>query len=747
MIDEKIVTPCTVPDKRSAIQPLDIFWTAGGFLLEFQSPVFSPAPSGAALAAALSGRRGICTVIGAVIGAVFHGFPTAFTGIIAAALVFAVRLVPEFHSLRARALLRCASSFLAIFLSRLTDVAGATQLLKVILSALTAGLFTLCVYLLSENIRCKGFDITDTNDCALASIVTALAFASLGQIDFAAMNIGAVLLGAASLLLSASGNTAAFAAVCVSGILGLSAASSDIAAEGAVLSFSAAASVFLARRHRAVRAVGYVFISVTAALVTGVDEGSWKLLVQAAISAAAFAVIPVGKLWSPNKDCTGSSATLMLCERLNFAADAISSIEAGLQAAAETLDKKYKSGIENIAERAADRCCRSCPNSMICWGKNYDLFYGEFSGLVEAMRSGSAEVALSAECSDICVDPDGVKRAVQAEYARFVSVKQSERRIRELRRIYTDQLEGVRDILRDMGSAKSVLKNEGRYQAAERRAEKVLINSGMESAQVFVKSDNHGKILLEAYAASEPKVTCDYLGVLLSRCLGRELSEPQISGGGRYKLTAAERTNYSVKVGAFQIPRGQNQVCGDCYEYFISNEGELYVILSDGMGSGSRARVDSAMACSVLSKLLKCGISMKTALEIVNTVLMVKSSDESFATLDICKIDLNSGEGAVYKAGAATTYIRLKDKLVRASLSSAPVGTGGKLSVPAQKFTIAGGDVVVMLTDGVAVDEEWLSRELSGRIEPNELSEHIARAARMDKSKDDDISVITLALE
>lgn len=747
MIDEKIVTACSVPDKRSVIQPADIFWTAGGFLLELASQPLLAVPCGAALAAALSGKRGLCAIIGAVAGAVFHGFPTAFTGLVAIALVFAVRFLPEFHSLRARAAVRCVSSAAAIFLSRLVEVSGATQLLKVILGAVTAGMFTLCVYLLSESIRCKGFDITDKNDCSLVCVIAALAFASLGYLDCLLLNIGVVVLGTVLLMLSVSRGVAACAVVGVSGVLGLCTAAPEIAAEGAVVAFSAAASVVLSRCNRVIRALGYVFISVTAAVVTGVDEGSWKLLVQAGISAFAFAAIPVGKVWA-SEEYADACVSSILRERLNFAADAISSIETGLQSAAETLDKKFRTGVEDIAERAADRCCRSCPNSMICWGKNYDMFCREFSRLVDVLRSdNSGGFALSAECSEICVDPKGVEQAVSAEYARFVSVKQSERRIRELRRIYTDQLEGVRDILRDMGNAKSVLKNEGRYHAAERRAEKVLRNSGMESAQAFVTFDNHGRLLLEAYASSEPRVTCDYLGVLLSRCLGRELSEPQISGSGRYKLTAAERTNYSVKVGAFQIPRGQNQVCGDCYEYFISDDGELYVILSDGMGSGSRARVDSAMTCSMLSKLLKCGMSMKTALEIVNTALMVKSSDESFATLDICKIDLNSGEGTVYKAGAATTYIRLKDKLVRTSLSSAPVGMGGRLSVPAQKFTISGGDVVVMMTDGVAVDEEWLSRELSGRIEPNELSEHIARAARMDKSKDDDISVITLALE
>ena len=230
--------------------------------------------------------------------------------------------------------------------------------------------------------------------------------------------------------------------------------------------------------------------------------------------------------------------------------------------------------------------------------------------------------------------------------------------------------------------------------------------------------------------------------------LGRELEKPEISfSGGRCRLVAGERQALHADIGAFQFCREQNRVCGDCYESFSDGKGALYIVLSDGMGSGSRARVDSALACSVLSRLIKSGIPLTAALETVNTSLMVKSADESFATLDICKIDLNSGECAVYKAGAATTYIKSADRLIRASLSSPPAGAGGHLTVPAQQFKVSAGDVIVMMTDGCAPDEVWLSRELSKRSSAKELSERIARAARSaENGRRDDISVIAVSV-
>ena len=159
----------------------------------------------------------------------------------------------------------------------------------------------------------------------------------------------------------------------------------------------------------------------------------------------------------------------------------------------------------------------------------------------------------------------------------------------------------------------------------------------------------------------------------------------------------------------------------------------------------------SALACSLTSRLIKSGISLSAVLETVNTSLMVKSADESFATLDICRIDLNSGEAVIYKAGAAATYIKSGDRMSRAVLSSQPIGSGGSVTVPAQKFHVTAGDIVVMTTDGAFLDEEWLSRELSRELPakggPQELSERIAHAARSaENGREDDISIITVVI-
>ena len=725
-------------------------WAVLGVLMEFGATPESAAPTAAALAAGLSGRRSICALFGGAVGALLRGFPNAFMGLAACAIVLAARILPDLNNTKLRAAERFVAAGAAVFFSRIAAAEGVSGLLAVVIAALASAVFAMCVSLLSDSALIRGIDISEPRDCALGCIIVALAFYSLGALDYTYINIGRLLMGFALLSITARRGLSWCAAVGISAVLGLCAHDPAVGAGAAVFAFSAAASSVFTRYGKIARASGFVFISVTSVLVTGIEGSSWRLLIEAAACAIAFAAVPIERIKVPESDFSDNNIALMLRERLNFAADAIAGIGSGINAAADTLDRKYNMSPEQVAERAADRCCRSCPNSMSCWGKHYELFHGEFSRLVMQLRSGFelTEFSLSAECAEICPNGEGVAKAIASEYSRYLSVMSDERRVRELRRIYIDQLSGIRDILRDMGKLSPEVRAANRSRTAEKRAEKLLKENGVEYPQAFVLFDKRGKMRFEAYGATEPRVESEYLGTLLSRSLGRELELPEISGSrGRYRITACERTALSAKLGAFQIPRGQNRVCGDCYDSFTDAAGRLYVILSDGMGSGSRARVDSAMACSVLSKLIKSGISLKVALETVNTVMMIKSADESYATLDICRIDLNSGECALYKAGAATTYIKSADRLVRATLSSQPAGSGGRFSVPAQRFTVGAGDVILMMTDGVVADEQWLSRELSHRVEPCELSERIARAARSsENSRDDDISVLALVV-
>ena len=728
----------------------DLIWAAAGFLTEIGSSALSAAPAAYALAAGLSRKRAVCVLFGAAAGALLHGFPAAFMGIAALIIAMAAKIIPDFNKPKIRAAIAFFSAGLACFFSRIAEMKSTSELLILVISTLTAGAFALCVSLLEGSAAERNITLSDPRDRALVGIISALAFFSLGQLDYTYINIGRLIMGAVLLCVIERKGLVWGTAIGLPAVFGLCAANAEMGAAGACMAFAAAASCAFSRHGKITRAIGFVFLMTAGTLVSHNDEGSWRIFAETAAAALIYAALPLDKIKPAENDFADSAVSLIIRERLNFAADALEGVGAGITAAADALDKKYCFNIESISDRAADKVCRSCPKSMICWGRKYELFRKEFSRLVMQLRTGFevTEFSLSPECAEECVNPAGVAKAISAEYSRYISAMSDERRIRELRRIYTDRLSATEEILREISRSGLEARAFGKSRVVEKRVEKVLAESGVEFPQAFVTKDKRGKIHIEAYGATEPRVERDYLGATLGKALGRELELPEISGSsGRYRVTASEVQPLSAKIGSFQLPQGQNKVCGDCCESFTDAEGALYVVLSDGMGTGSRARVDSAIACSVLSKLIKAGIPLPSALETVNTTLLVKSADESFATMDICRIDLGSGECAVYKAGAATTYIKSANKLIRAALSSQPAGSGGRMSVPAQRFRVNAGDVIIMATDGAVIDEEWLSRELSREAEPRELSERIARAARAaENGARDDISVVAVAV-
>ncbi len=723
-------------------------WAAAGFTLEVATDSMGFSVGGAALSAGLSGTRRLYALGGAAFGAMLHGFPEAFMRLAALVIVLASQLIPDVKSLAAGGVIRLFAAAMAVFFTRISEIAEPSQLINSLIAAMVSGVFAGCVYMLSETAKLRGFDMAEIRDCTLAAVICSLGFMSLSGLEYYSFNIGRLLACILVLVLTARRGLTTAAVAGVPAVFGLCTASVEAGKAAAAMLLGAVLSCCLTKFGKLTRGLGFLFFGSAGLLICNPQGEPVAFFAEMITAATAFVLLPLEKLGVAESEFTDKTVAMMLRERLCFAADAISGVSTGLNAAADTLERRYSVTFDKIADEAADISCRNCPNNMVCWGQKYELFHSEFNRLVRMLRSGNVltEASLSPLAAEECLGRASVIQAINTAYGRYLAATADERRVRELRRIYTEQLASVHDILEDMGY--SAGRGGGKNRTAEKRAEKALSDCGLKQPTAFISHDRRGRLLLEAYGSGELKTDKEFLGELLISALGRELELPEVSSsGGRIRVTATERTQFTAEIGSFQLCKGKNRVCGDCFDSFTDPTGQLYIILSDGMGSGSRARIDSAMACSMLTKLLKSGISLGAALETVNTSLMVKSADESFATLDICRIDLNSGECMVFKAGASTTYIKCADRLVRASLSSPPAGTGGKLTVPAQRFTVGCGDVIIMTTDGAAVDEEWLSRELSVRSTPQELSEKIARTARSaENGREDDISVIAVAV-
>lgn len=237
----------------------------------------------------------------------------------------------------------------------------------------------------------------------------------------------------------------------------------------------------------------------------------------------------------------------------------------------------------------------------------------------------------------------------------------------------------------------------------------------------------------------------------LSKELGAALALPAIRDiENGVELTFSEKPRFCFEIGSDQRPGSDDGGCGDCYDCVGLEDGRNVIILSDGMGTGRRAAVDSAMATDLFASLICSGLSCEAALRTVNTALIAKSEDESLATLDIASLDPYSGEISFFKAGAAPCFIKRSGRTAILELPSLPAGILSRIGFSKAGAELREGDTVVMISDGVAADgSEWITKLIrSWRGDAQGLAEELTAAAlsRRKGKRNDDMTAICVRI-
>ena len=267
--------------------------------------------------------------------------------------------------------------------------------------------------------------------------------------------------------------------------------------------------------------------------------------------------------------------------------------------------------------------------------------------------------------------------------------------------------------------------------------------------------DKFGRLTVEIRLLNTPEMPLNRARILqrIEEVCEREFEPPEINTCGRtYYITVTEKAVFTVDCGVTQFNQGKNQHCGDTCKYFYDGRGRLMVIVSDGMGSGGRAAVDSAMTAGLAGRLLKAGFGYDCTLRLVNSAMLYKSTDESLATLDISCIDLYSGKTEMLKAGAAPTIVRRNGRTGIAECKSLPAGILHEVGFDKAIVTLREDDILLMMSDGVCSEgTDWICAEVEafGDGGAKQLADRIATAARRRRrdGHDDDITVFAAIIE
>ena len=219
------------------------------------------------------------------------------------------------------------------------------------------------------------------------------------------------------------------------------------------------------------------------------------------------------------------------------------------------------------------------------------------------------------------------------------------------------------------------------------------------------------------------------------------------------RAAAASRLRpIAYDAGSASRPKAGESVSGDSCAIFESDSGRmLYLLLSDGMGCGREAQTESAAAVRLLERFLRSDIPAEAALHTLNAALSLRSeSGGGFTTIDLLALDLHTAEAALYKYGAAPSYLVQDGQVRRISGSTLPAGLEADMQQPdLTRLHLGRGAAVALLSDGFfsESDDRWLREALqSGGSNPRALAALLLADSLSHGGSADDCTALILTL-
>ena len=723
------------------------------------------APFGASYVAAAPRKQLFYAALGTTVGYIILRPADSFRYVAVVIAVAVVRwLVQDIKAISGSLLLAPGLAFLPVFASgiALTFVSTSTLAdfttvtVEALFSAGTAFFMERTLFLFSSKRRISTFSTAELADVVLTGCVCLL---SLGSVELEHVSLGRILAVMVILISARYGSAAggAISGAATGAIFGISETSMAFLCAG--YSFGGLVSGLFAPIGKLGVAIGFVISNSVMLLSTGKSESILPLFAATRIASAAFMLLPrelerfVTPFFLPDENTRGEeSLKSSVVMRLDYASNALKNVSGCVNSVSRRLEKLYAPSVEYVYETAAEEVCAGCGLRGYCYERRKAATKQDFTRLSAPLRSqgfvteNDVETLFSKKCCRAIELADSVSRS----YSDYLGGIEASERVAQIRSLVAGQFSGLSEIL---GNLAGEFRDFRRYDSdTAGRVTEHLHAQGYVVMECGCMLDESGRMSLELRLGGRRPVKKSVFAKELSAVCGRCFDTPLISEiGSQKRVVLNEVPVYDIEVGVFQHVCNGGKLCGDCVNCFSNGFGDFVALISDGMGTGGRAAVDSNMTVSILTRLLKAGLDEDCALQVVNSALMVKSEDESLSTVDLMKINLFSGKAVFNKAGAPFSYVKKNGRLLKRAAESLPVGIIGDVKFSKESVKLSGGDVVVMLSDGaIAGDDKWLEKIIRDFDEGTcaDLAKTVVKEA-MDRRKaahDDDITAVAVKL-
>ncbi|MCD7890341.1 MAG: SpoIIE family protein phosphatase [Ruminococcus sp.] len=586
-------------------------------------------------------------------------------------------------------------------------------------------------------------DLSTALSCAYAVVYTVM-ITSLSSIELPYINIG-IILGVAVTV------TAAYHYRYVGGVLcsaltvcGAFLASSSCGMTVVMLPASGLLTGYLYRQKSGTAAGFFVGVSFVFLVFTGVTADSLMQMLNVIAGTLIFLTV------SPNfsdkwvlirKD--GGALPDIISSRMRFFAGSIETVRRESWKISEVLEKNAEKKDET--ELNSQEVCRNCHRRLACWNNSRDITQRGFKKMAELPEVTKDNFPYELEK---CLHKDELKAAFENNRREKMTAKLLAMRYSESQRLLSEQIKIIEEIVNAAGGRIDVRYSEPISKTIAAK----LVKFGFNVKNVIAYYNSRNRLLVEIYFTyADASKSCVRICDLIADELKLKLDyiEP-MNSGREVRIRLFERPEYSLEAYGAALCAENSSETGDTSAVFSDGTGVSYVILSDGMGSGKAAAIESRMVVSMFRKLIGSGVNYSSAIRLINSIMLTKFRNEAFATLDAVRIDLDSCELMMIKSGASATLIRHRGQVMKISSPTFPIGIIEEINTFAHSYEIEDNDIIIMFSDGINENEyQFIKELLLGGDDLKYIVDEICAKADLFNSnlRSDDITVIGMKID
>lgn len=361
--------------------------------------------------------------------------------------------------------------------------------------------------------------------------------------------------------------------------------------------------------------------------------------------------------------------------------------------------------ISHLLEDVAERACSSCGLAEYCWNKDFYNTYQAAYGILDVIehKSQITSTDVPQQFKEKCMRVESFVQTLNQTFALYKQNLMWYNRMAETRELIAEQLQSVASTIQNLSDEieeQVVFKRDIEKQVKE----EILANGiKIKDALIILNRNKKYEITIITNRSNRNKDWEDTIIKIINNTTGRKFKiEYNHYSIEQKECTIKLKEEYKYRVVAATASVAKEKgVSGDNYSVMEITDGQYLLGLSDGMGSGRAAHNESIATIELLEEFIRSGFEKEIAIRMINSVLILKSNEESFSTMDMAIVDMYSGVTEFVKIGAATTFIKKKNYVEVIGSSSFPVGILNKVDIETHKYQLHDGDMIIMVTDGI----------------------------------------------